>query len=143
MSTTCAARQLEQTDRFPVKSRKIQRRFERWWLLLCTHGDAIWLQRRPDTGIWAGLYAPPLFDSEDALRALLGARADQLQAWAPVAHSLTHRELQLLPNRLEWQAEGDPDLPGQWFDWPQAMSLGLPAPVRTLLQTHCDQPLPQ
>jgi A/G-specific adenine glycosylase len=141
MADLCAARCGGEPQRYPVKTRKLVRRFERWWLLLLTQGDAVWLQRRPERGIWAGLYAPPVFDSELALRSAVGALADALQAWPAVSHSLTHRELQLLPHRLV--AAPDAGLPGQWVALADALNLGLPAPVRTMLQALPDQPLPQ
>ena len=57
-------------------------------------------EKRPATGIWAGLYCPPVFADEPALLAALPAPArSRVQALEPVAHSLTHRELRLHPKR--------------------------------------------
>ncbi|MBL0918003.1 MAG: A/G-specific adenine glycosylase [Hydrogenophaga sp.] len=141
MTDVCEARQGGDPARFPVKRRKIARRFERWWLLLLTRDDAVWLQRRPEQGIWAGLYAPPVFDSEAAMCEAVGDRVDGLRALEPLSHSLTHRELQLLPHRLTCVPA--PGLSGQWVPLAQALGLGLPAPVRLLLQALHAQPLPQ
>jgi len=143
MVDLCAARMSGDPARFPVKTRKLVRRFERWWLLLAVRADAVWLQRRPERGIWAGLYAPPVFASEDALHAALGDRVARLEPGSPVSHSLTHRELELLPQRLPLPADAAPGVPGQWVPWTEALGLGLPAPVRGLLQVLRDQPLPQ
>ncbi len=147
MDTLCEAVRTGAPTRFPVKSRKAVRRFERWWLLLMVQGDKVWLQRRPERGIWAGLYAPPVFDTEAAMHEAVGAATPALQAWAPVSHSLTHRELQLLPHHLSVESRGGPEMPGQWVALPAALALGLPAPVRTLLQSLQQalaiQPLPQ
>ena len=134
MLDMCAGRASGEPTRFPVKSKRLKRRFERWWLLLITQGDRVWLQRRPDRGIWAGLYAPPVFDSEEAMHAALPDHAtlQLLQPLEPVQHSLTHRELQLLPVRAEL-ATAPGTLPGQWTDRAALAHLGLPAPVRTLL----------
>jgi A/G-specific adenine glycosylase len=138
----CAARSAGDPARFPVKSRKLVRRFERWWVLLLTRGGSVWLQRRPERGIWAGLYAPPVFDTEVALRTAVGEGMDRFVAWEPVSHSLTHRELQLLP--LQRAADdADTGLPGQWLPLDEALGLGLPTPVRALLQTLRNQALPQ
>src|SRR5690606_20261687 len=133
MNDLCAGLRTGAPARFPVKTRKATRRFERWWLLLLVQGDAVWLQRRPERGIWAGLYAPPVFETETALHEAVGDGAAALQAWEPVSHSLTHRELQLLPRQLCAEARCSPEMPGQWVGLPAAMALGLPAPVRTLL----------
>lgn len=135
----CAARQQGATDRYPVKTRRTARRFERWWLLLLTRQGSVWLQRRPERGIWAGLYAPPVFAADDGLRAAAGHPPEEgLRAWPAVNHSLTHRELQLLP--MQWEVDGaPPDLPGAWFSCGEALSLGLPTPVRALLGQLVDQ----
>jgi A/G-specific adenine glycosylase len=95
-----------------------------------------WLERRPNSGIWAGLYCPPVFADEEALRASLPVplRA-RLEALAPVAHSLTHRELRLHPLLLDVapDAEGLPT--GQWVSASALAEHGLPAPVRLMLRT--------
>ena len=45
-----------------VRTRKLKRsRRENWCLWLQT-ADAVWLQQRPDSGIWAGLWTWPLLD---------------------------------------------------------------------------------
>jgi A/G-specific adenine glycosylase len=92
----------------------------------------VWLQKRPDKGIWAGLFSLPVFDSE----------ADLLAAWtqggepqyiAPWKHVLTHRDLHLHPIHMLGSGEFPPVCEGQWVDahaWPD---LGLPAPIRALL----------
>lgn len=135
----CAARQQGAPDRYPVKTRRTARRFERWWLMLLTRERSVWLQRRPERGIWAGLYAPPVFDGESELRAAAQhPRDEDLRAWPVVNHSLTHRELQLLP--LQWVvSEAPTDLPGAWFGFDEALALGLPTPVRALLVQLADQ----
>lgn len=147
MNNLCEGLRTGAPERFPVKTRKVARRFERWWLLLMVQGDSIWLQRRPERGIWAGLYAPPVFATETEMRHAAGDAAQALQAWEPVSHSLTHRELQLLPQLLSAVSGGDVHVPGQWVALSAALKLGLPAPVRTLLRTlqqsSRDHPLPQ
>ena len=133
VSVRCEALAQQQITRFPVKARRVKRRFERWWLLFLVKGDSVWLQRRPERGIWAGLYAPPVFHSEEAAReALSPAGPEGWTAGEPVAHALTHRELQLLP---QWRrADAAPaDWAGEWVKADALAGVGLPAPVRTLL----------
>jgi A/G-specific adenine glycosylase len=141
----CRARATGTTDRFPVKTRALKRRHESWWLLLLQHRDAQgvvrwWLQRRPAPGIWAGLFCPPVFESEDALRASLPpALVDRLEPQAAVAHSLTHRELRLHPCVLACDdlnapgAAAEPDPSGQWVEAAALSDHGLPTPVRLML----------
>ena len=120
---------------YPVKTRRLKRQTQSWWLLLAqTEDGAVWLQQRPNTGVWAKLYAVPMFESNDALMANLPSTpAGRWVHGEVVKHVLTHRDMFLhpvwflLPKRI---ALGE----GQWAsanDWPQ---LGLPAPIRKLLE---------
>jgi A/G-specific adenine glycosylase len=140
VQTVCSAQVAGEVQRYPVKTRRLQRRFESWWMLLARSptGDGLqrfWLERRPDSGIWAGLYCPPVFADEDTLRAALPASLRQrLQALMPVAHSLTHRELRLHPLLLDGVSDAA-HLPSK-AQWVRALDLakyGLPAPVRQML----------
>jgi len=132
----CAARQLGAPQDFPVRSRKLKRSARSVWLLwACNPADAVWLQRRPVPGVWAGLYCLPWYDSRDALMAQVPAPyCAALQDLDAFKHVLTHLDLHLHPVRVELPADVAPAQDGQWIgrdQWPQ---LGLPAPVRMLLQ---------
>ena len=138
MRTLCRAAEVGAATKYPVKTRTLKRRHESWWLLVlrADGGDEprIWLQRRPTRGIWAGLHCTPVLPSEsEALAALPpGVSPDAVVALEPVAHSLTHRELRLHPLLVDVTAEavsGD----GQWVAFSALPAVGLPAPVRVLL----------
>ena len=67
VQSLCGARAQGATDRFPVKTRKLRRSAQALWLLLARRDDgAVWLEKRPARGIWAGLYGLPAFDSHAA-----------------------------------------------------------------------------
>ena len=135
----CRANHTGTTAQFPVKTRKLLRRHESWWLLIfrttSAEGPRVWLERRPASGIWAGLFCTPVHSSEaqvtDRLqRAGLGARD-----LSPIVHQLTHRELCLYPRLVDVaaeQAQGDPT-EGQWVALNGLDQVGLPAPLRGLL----------
>jgi A/G-specific adenine glycosylase len=141
VSGLCAAAAAGTVDRYPVKTRKVARRHESWWLLVqrawVADGSAmVWLQRRPPSGIWAGLYCTPVFDSEAAvLERAGGLAARPLDA---VAHSLTHRELRLHPLLVDVTAEVLAGEDGQWVALDALHSVGLPAPLRLLLEQLSD-----
>ena len=136
VKSQCVAASQGTPHLYPVKTRKLKRSSESWWLLLAqTKSGDVLLEQRPDSGIWAGLYALPMFASFDDLQAALPrpVRA-KLQEQGAFKHVLTHKDLHLHPVRLDLpsaQALGH----GQWLQadaWP---CLGLPAPVRKLLTT--------
>lgn len=149
LDAVCAARAEGAPEQYPVRTRKLTRRAEAWWLLwLSDDAGSTWLQRRPAKGIWAGLHCLPVLENRDALQALVhrlavlnGGLPLQAQDEPAFTHVLTHRDLHLHPVRVqvsstaaangaEWAALlGD----GGWFTAAQCGALGLPAPVRQLL----------
>ncbi len=133
----CRAAKAGRALDYPVKTRTLKRRHESWWLLVLrdSAGQRIWLERRPQSGIWAGLFCTPVYASEALARATLPpGPLSQIQALDPVAHSLTHRELRLHPLLLDGHPEplaGGRD--GQWVALAALDQVGLPTPVRQLL----------
>ena len=121
---------------FPRRTRKLVRRHESWFLLSLWRPDgAVALVQRPARGIWAGLFAPPVFATEADLLAALREAGIHRPAidWPPArGHALTHRELTLHLASVRVDASaGWPDarwaLPAEWA------GMGLPAPVRSWL----------
>lgn len=147
LQTRCKAAQQGQPQNYPVKTRKTKRSAQAWWLLVLRDAAGqIGLQRRPssggDTGIWAGLFSPLVYAEAAALNvsvASLGALVQARSDWPAQLHVLTHRDLFLHPVVVDLAA-GQPSMAGDGLDeirwygadaWPQ---LGLPAPVRKLLE---------
>jgi A/G-specific adenine glycosylase len=132
----CAALQRGSPQDFPVRSRKLKRTSRSVWLLWARDPEnAVWLQRRPVPGVWAGLFCLPWFDSPEALVAQVPAPyRSALEDVQPFRHVLTHMDLHLHPVRVELPADVLADGGGQWFGQDQWPQLGLPAPVRVLLQ---------
>ncbi|MDQ7746752.1 A/G-specific adenine glycosylase [Hydrogenophaga pseudoflava] len=135
----CEARRAGTTDRFPVKTRRIARRHESWWLLVLRKSvagqPAVWLERRPPRGIWAGLHCVPVAGDEAQALALAGPFAAKSRHLPALAHALTHRELRLHPVLVDL-GPGAAELAraeGWWVPTAQLGDVGLPAPVRSLL----------
>ncbi|GAB3468621.1 A/G-specific adenine glycosylase [Polaromonas eurypsychrophila] len=126
-------------ETYPVKTRKLKRSAMSLSLLWAERSDgAVWLERRPTTGIWGGLYCFPVFASEDELLgALPAAQQNNLQATPPFVHVLTHKDLRLSPMRLALPARQADTLrlpgDGAWLARDAWTALGLPAPIRKLL----------
>jgi A/G-specific adenine glycosylase len=110
-------------------------------LMARDESERILLQRRPATGVWAALWSLP--EAPDAISARawfdrhVSGEYDAGQAIAPVAHAFTHYRLQLQPLRwdnvaMRAQVADNDDL--RWVDRAQLDSLGIPAPIRKLLQ---------
>ncbi len=137
----CLASQQQRTAEFPVRTRKLKRSTVEWWWLLLRRADgAIWLERRPEQGIWAGLYCLPTHGSRAEALAPFGGEAALLQEHETLRHALTHRDLVLRPLEIVWQASvhdsnGAPvAAPGIWVGSQAHLGVGLPAPLRGLLE---------
>ena len=135
VSEPCTARRQGSTQDYPVKSRKLKRSAQSLWLLHAQSPDgSVWLQKRPATGIWAGLYCLPVFDSRDELAAALPEKARTALRDDPAfLHVLTHRDLYLHPVGARLNGRTLDKNTGAWFDAAQWPALGLPAPIRKLL----------
>jgi A/G-specific adenine glycosylase len=132
----CVAGAAGSAQKYPVRTRQLKRSSQSIWLLwLQTQSGAVWLDKRPTPGVWAGLYCLPLFESEDALRVVVPKHFQAgLQMQTGFMHVLTHKDLHLHPWHLACPSESSAWGAGRWVnaqDWP---ALGLPAPIRRLLE---------
>jgi A/G-specific adenine glycosylase len=138
VAQTCQALAQGQAVRFPVKTRKLKRRTESWWLQVWRRTDgAYWLQPRQSTGIWAGLHAFPVVMSAEEAEARPPHADDGADAvWhEPLRHSLTHRELVLHP--VEWTVGRLPiAAAGCWVSRQSDLTMGLPTPIRQWLEAR-------
>ena len=135
VQATCAARKAGDPERYPVRSRTLKRSSQSLWLLWAhSKNGAVWLARRPSPGVWGGLYCLPLFNSEDALREALPPRVQkQLVCEPALVHVLTHKDLHLHACRVP-MSETSQLGEGRWVSAQEWPGLGLPAPVRKLLE---------
>ncbi len=128
-------------EKYPVKSKKLKRSVEHLSLLWAQKPDgSVWLERRPESGIWGGLYCLPVFENQEKLLAFLPARnRSRTQQLPTFKHVLTHKDMHLSPFIAEFfesqkMPSTDSLAVGNWF-FPEALAaLGLPAPIRKLLE---------
>jgi len=130
----CRARAGGDVERYPVRSRKLRRTAQTLWVLLAQREEdgAVWLHKRPARGIWAGLWALPAFESREALLAACPSAAEP-QDLPAFVHVLTHKDLHLHPVATAFASQS-PAIEGSWVDADRWPTLGLPAPVRRLLE---------
>jgi A/G-specific adenine glycosylase len=109
-------------------------------LLIRDPAGAVLLQRRPPAGIWGGLWTPPEtapdHDPRDWCRERLGAAVARLEMLPPRRHTFSHFHLDIQPLAVQLgdmpAAVADDD--GlRWADPATPGALGLPAPIRRLL----------
>jgi A/G-specific adenine glycosylase len=134
---------------YPVKTRRTLRGHRANALLWLAHGDRLWLVRRPEQGVWAGLWSLPEFDNIAALQAAVADWPGRGEPLPAIDHALTHFDWHLQPFRWTLPTRlGAPRLQGlvgrwptgRWVDLAQALQMGLPAPLRKLLTSAAAQP---
>jgi A/G-specific adenine glycosylase len=140
--THCLAAQAQTQGRYPVKTRKLKRASrEHVWLWLRWR-EQVWLVQRPASGVWAGLWSLPEFDSMPAFEAASRDWPGTREALPSFTHVLTHLDWRLHPLRhtlparilVVQRAAILAALPaGRWFGLDEALAAGLPAPLRKLL----------
>lgn len=135
----CKARALGEPKRFPAsRPRKVVPVRSCVMPLLMNEEGAVWLQRRPSSGLWGGLWCPPQLDAEDELADLLASlqmAAHEREALAPLRHTFSHFHLDIQPLLLRVSRRDGVAEAGQvWYNLRHPDPLGLAAPVKKLLR---------
>ena len=145
VALTCIAhrdgRQHELPSPKPARKRALRQVF---MLAAVRDGGDVLLERRPERGVWGGLWCLPEFDSATAAadyaqRALEGAVAQPVPL-APVEHAFTHFDLVITPLLAHCSGTAAASAAGQtqWYRTRAPARLGLPAPIRLLLAQLAD-----
>lgn len=107
-------------------------------MLMILDAGEILLMRRPNQGIWGGLWSLPEVLPDDIpekhARETYGLDTETLEVLPALWHSFTHFKLEITPQPLQLIGPR-PLLPAgmQWLLLSDAIHAALPAPVRTLI----------
>ena len=84
----------------PGRKPKTNKPLKQTTMVLAVHDGALFLERRPPTGIWGGLWSlPEVGDGAvvDWCRETLDGGAAETESWAPLRHSFSHYDLDIHP----------------------------------------------
>ncbi|MCL4106092.1 UNVERIFIED_CONTAM: hypothetical protein GTU68_058398 [Idotea baltica] len=111
------------------------------FLMVSAENGDVWLERRPNSGIWGGLWCfPEISDGAQAKNWCLdrwGVAPTENRPWPEFRHTFSHYHLDIqplqliLPNNPETVMEGEQQL---WYNTRQPPKVGLAAPVASLLE---------
>ncbi len=141
LAENCQAFQSHNVADYPSKKvRKIIPKRETFAVILLSENNEILLQQRPNHGIWGGLFSLP--EASDAVQAQTIAKqfilrpknSTQLTA---ISHQFSHFQLSIQP--IVWRncarkAQIRDNNQYQWIAREQLSEIGLPAPIKKLLQ---------
>jgi A/G-specific adenine glycosylase len=146
LSPDCIARQMQRQHELPV-SAKVPARPTRHAVMVVAlnAGGKVLLERRPHSGIWGGLWSLPQFDSNDAAGAYISHSLPPLlsepRPLGNVEHVFTHFKLVMHPFLVRCGDESTVMEAGStlWYNLRQPARVGLPAPIRNLLERVADE----
>jgi A/G-specific adenine glycosylase len=107
-------------------------------LLLQDAQGRVLLELRPPSGLWGGLWSLPQFEDRAALRAWLDSNAPKAEletAWQGFTHVFSHFKLEISPQPARVEVLDSVGEGRRWFDTRAPDSIGLAAPVKTLLES--------
>jgi A/G-specific adenine glycosylase len=138
VAADCRAFAAGDVDRYPGRKPKREKPLRQTTMLLAVAGNELYLERRPASGIWGGLWSLPETD-DDPVRwcaeRLAGEPAETTR-WATLRHSFSHYDLDILPVVLRLDDASrkvhDND-DGQWVALDADPPGGIAAPVRKLI----------
>lgn len=140
MQDQCQAFQQQRVAQLPApKPRKAIPERQTTMLMIMDAGEIL-LERRPNQGIWGGLWSFPECKpdqiSVQQAEEKYGMQAESLEGLPVLWHAFTHFKLEITPQPLQLIGKR-PALPAhlQWLPLADAIKAALPTPVRTLLKT--------
>jgi len=139
----CTAYAKKETGLYPgSKPKKAKPEKTTWMVILEDHEGRILLERRPPSGIWGGLWSLPELDPaygaeelQEACERNLGFDCGEPELISGFRHTFSHYHLHIQPARLDVTGQNTvkDDAQQKWLYRQEALALGLPAPIRTLL----------
>ena len=139
---SCKALADDAVDQFPARrpALKISKKSFQMLILLDSNGHVL-LERRPPVGIWGGLWSLPADDDGRSIKQRFGLENHPLKSLTTLQHQLTHIQMTIQPlightEPDSGRVECTPDQ--RWFSQQEWPALGLPKPVRHLLETYLE-----
>jgi A/G-specific adenine glycosylase len=101
-------------------------------MLLIQCNNRIFLHKK-QTGLWENLWVLPIINEPfETWRQSFAQHIQSIQTFKPLQHRFTHKHWTIAIYALNWQGESPLDH-GRWWTRNKALALGIPKPVRTIL----------
>ncbi|WP_237067758.1 A/G-specific adenine glycosylase [Microbulbifer guangxiensis] len=148
LANHCTALAQGNPQDYPGKKPKKEKPVRTTTMLLIEHDGALYLEQRPPSGIWGGLWCPVQLEEDDGGEAsahewlaIRDLQATELATLPAMRHTFTHFHLDISPVWIQLAARpprvAEPS--GDWYKLRQlnrpraAQELGLPAPIVKLV----------
>lgn len=140
LKSLCCAQHTGRVHQLPSPRRRRERTVRRVFMLAARRADgSVLLERRPERGIWGGLWCLPQFETAAAAEQYLGrvlGTSAPTAALAAIEHAFTHFDLVITPLLAHCSDCGGAPDPAQhaWYQLSAPATFGLPAPIQRFLQ---------
>jgi len=139
VSSDCSARQSDSIGAYPGRKPKVRKPLRTTTMVLASANGQVYLERRPEAGIWGGLWSLPELAGQsvgDWCVEVLGGEANETESWDILRHSFSHYDLDIQPIfvRIELPASKVAEADARiWYEPDDAPPGGMAAPVRKLI----------
>jgi A/G-specific adenine glycosylase len=139
VSSDCEALKRGSIADYPGRKPKLKKPLRNTTMILASLDGQVYLERRPEAGIWGGLWSlPELGDRtiDDWCDKELGGVANEMLSWDILRHSFSHFDLDIQPIvvRISSQPGKVADAEQKtWYKLDDAPPGGLAAPVQKLI----------
>jgi len=150
LSLKCFARRTGRQHELPAPRVSRARRQRRVFMVVALQDDgSVLLERRPESGVWGGLWCLPEFATATAagafLRTALRAAAIKPQPLSDIQHAFTHFDLAITPLLVRcagaWAVREEGAQLSLWYNIREPARIGVPAPITTLLSSLASESL--
>jgi A/G-specific adenine glycosylase len=137
----CKALATGAVDAFPGRKPKKKKPLRETVMVMAVVDNAVYMERRPSSGIWGGLWSFPELQNDDVdswCERLASGNGAAREKWQPLRHSFSHYDLDIHPLVLRFDAvanrvEDNGD--STWYQMDQQPPGGIAAPVRKLIDS--------
>ncbi len=140
VAADCAAQKLGTVTMFPGRKPKKDKPLRATTMVIAKHDGHVYLERRPESGIWGGLWSLPEIDGDDAAswcRERLAKDIDDVESWGLLLHSFCHYDLDIRPIVVRVAAplsKVADNTDATWHRLDNELPGGMAAPVNKLLE---------
>ncbi len=138
LNMSCQALIHNKTNLLPTPKPKKALPEKETTMLIIRMGKEVLLEKRPQKGIWAGLWSLPEINvnaiASEAAKQLFGLETEPEESLAIVNHAFTHYKLAITPQPLTVMSASKQTAPNAiWMPIEDAIEAAIPTPVRNIL----------
>jgi len=139
VSGDCEALRTDSVEAYPGRKPRVTKPLKTTTMVLVSVNGQVYLERRPESGIWGGLWSLPELGErslDDWCDTTFGSARKDVRSWDVLRHSFSHYDLDIQPivvriaSHAGKVADGDA---ATWYSLDDAPPGGFAAPVKKLI----------